>query len=142
MPLNSLMSVMSVVEFLLWAVLAYFFWAKKLQKRFPAMGAYLALRVTSTPLLLAILWWGQHYYDSAYFFGYYAVYIASAVLLFFVITGVGFSLFFLTLLCLFLVVASAAFAILHSHSSTKSQLLHLYASSSQTPTAPRSPLHH
>ena len=88
MPLNSLMSVMSVVEFLLWAVLAYFFWAKKLQKRFPAMGAYLALRVTSTPLLLAILWWGQHYYDSAYFFGYYAVYIASAVLLFFVITEI------------------------------------------------------
>jgi hypothetical protein len=79
---------MSVVEFLLWAVLAYFFWAKKLQKRFPAMGAYLALRVTSTPLLLAILWWGQHYYDSAYFFGYYAVYIASAVLLFFVITEI------------------------------------------------------
>ncbi|UWZ85316.1 hypothetical protein [Occallatibacter riparius] len=88
MPLNSLMSVMSVVEFLLWAVLAYFFWTKKLQKRFPAMGAYLALRVTSTPLLLAILWWGQHYYDSAYFFGYYAVYIASAVLLFFVVTEI------------------------------------------------------
>jgi hypothetical protein len=79
---------MSVVEFLLWAVLAYFFWTKKLQKRFPAMGFYLALRVVSTPLLLAILWWGQHYYDSAYFFGYYAVYIASAVLLFFVITEI------------------------------------------------------
>jgi hypothetical protein len=88
MPLNSVMSVMSVAEFALWAVLAYFFWTKKLQKRFPAMGAYLALRVASTPLLLGILWWGQHYYDSAYFFGYYAVYILSAILLFFVVTEI------------------------------------------------------
>jgi hypothetical protein len=79
------MSVMSVVEFALWAVLAYFFWTTKLQKRFPAMGAYLALRVVSTPLLLAILWWGHRYADVAYFFGYYAVYILSAILLFFVV---------------------------------------------------------
>jgi putative Mn2+ efflux pump MntP len=88
MPLNSVMSVMSVVEFALWAVLAYFFWTKKLQKRFPAMGAYLALRLVSTPLLLAILWWGHGYSDVAYFVGYYAVYILSAVLLFFVVTEI------------------------------------------------------
>jgi hypothetical protein len=88
MPLNFAMSVMSVVEFVLWAVLAYLFLAKKLQKRFPAMGAYLVLRVVSTPLLLAAMWvssqpWGRGYY-VAYFFGFYANYIASAILLFFV----------------------------------------------------------
>jgi len=79
---------MSVAEFLLWAVLAYFFWQKKLQKRFPAMSGYLALRVISTPLLLSLLWiqaqpWGRLWF-GAYFFVYYAVYIASAVLLFFI----------------------------------------------------------
>ncbi|HEY2857019.1 MAG TPA: hypothetical protein VGJ21_01220 [Terracidiphilus sp.] len=78
------MSVMSLAEFLLWAVLAYFFWTKNLQKRFPAMGAYLALRVISTPVLLAVLWVHGQKWDLAYFFGYYAVYIASAVLLFFI----------------------------------------------------------
>ena len=46
------MSAMSVAEFLLWAVLAFLFWKKKLQKRFPAMGAYLGLRVASTPALI------------------------------------------------------------------------------------------
>jgi len=88
MPLNFAMSLMSVAEFLLWVVLAYFFWTKKLQKRFPAMSGYLGLRVFSTPVLLVVLWiqsqpWGHGYY-VAYFFGFYAVYIASAVLLFFV----------------------------------------------------------
>jgi hypothetical protein len=88
MPLNFAMSVMSVAEFLLWAVLAYFFWSKKLQRRFPAMGTYLALHLVATPILLAALWvesqpWGYKYY-YAYFFGYYANYIASAILLFFV----------------------------------------------------------
>lgn len=88
MPLNFAMSIMSVAEFLLWAVLAYFFWTKKLQKRFPAMSGYLGLRVFSTPILLVALWvygqpWGQGYYP-VYFLGFYAVYIASAVLLFFV----------------------------------------------------------
>lgn len=88
MPLNLPMSIMSLAEFLLWAALGYFFWTKKLQKRFPAMSGYLALRVFSTPVLLATLWiqsqpWGTGYY-VAYFFGYYAVYIAGAILLFFV----------------------------------------------------------
>jgi hypothetical protein len=88
MPLNFAMSAMSVAEFLLWAVLAYFFWSKKLQKRFPAMSGYLALRVISTPVLLGLLWvqqqpWGRLWF-AAYFFAYYAVYIASAVLLYFI----------------------------------------------------------
>jgi hypothetical protein len=79
------MSVMSAAEFGLWALLGFLFWKRKLYRRFPSMGAYLALRVASTPMLLAALYiqsrpWGHSYY-AAYFFPYWAVYIASAVLL-------------------------------------------------------------
>jgi len=82
------MSVMSGAELVLWAVLGILFWKRKLHRRFPAMATYLAVRATSTPLLLAVLFvqsqpWGQNYFP-VYFFGYWAVYIASAVLLFFV----------------------------------------------------------
>jgi hypothetical protein len=82
------MAVMSGVEFLLWAALAFLFWKRKLQRRFPSMGAYLALHVVSTPIMLLLLFfqtqpWGKVFY-AAYFFGFYGVYIASAVLLFFV----------------------------------------------------------
>lgn len=88
MPLNFAMSLMTAAEFLLWATLAYVFWAKKLQRRFPAMAAYLALRVISMPLLMAVLWvcgqpWGRGYY-VVYFFGFWGVYIASAIMLFFI----------------------------------------------------------
>lgn len=88
MPLNPEMAVMSAVEFLLWASLAYLFWSKKSQKRFPAMGTYLALHVTSTPILVTVLYlqshpWGRILYP-VYFFGYWAVFIASAITLFFV----------------------------------------------------------
>jgi hypothetical protein len=77
-----------MAEVALWAVLALLFWQKKLNARFPAMGAYLALRALSTPLLLALLYvqaqpWG-HGLFPAYYFGYFSVYIASAALLFFV----------------------------------------------------------
>jgi len=76
---------MSAAEFGLWALLGFLFWKRKLYRRFPSMGAYLALRVASTPMLLAALYiqsrpWGHSYY-AAYFFPYWAVYIASAVLL-------------------------------------------------------------
>src|SRR6202035_3411762 len=88
MPLNPAMAVLSAVEFLLWASLAYLFWTKKLQKRFPAMGSYLGLRLISTPLLLGALYMqsrpGGDWFYPIYFYGYYAVYIASAVLLFFI----------------------------------------------------------
>lgn len=89
MPLNFAMSVMSAVEFLLWASLGYLFWSKKLQKRFPAMSTYLALRVFSMPVLLAALYMQSRpgaavIFFQTYFFGYYAVNIASAVILFFV----------------------------------------------------------
>src|SRR5580658_11231069 len=88
------MSTMSTVEFLLSALLAFVFWKKGLHRRFPAMGIYLGLRVASTPLL-SILLLGQlgqlspaievhNFCTRAYFILYYAVYIASAVLLFFI----------------------------------------------------------
>jgi hypothetical protein len=76
------------MEFALWCVLAFLFWRKKLSRRFPAMGMYLALRVVSTPVLLAAMWvytqpWGHNYY-LVYFIGFWANYIASAILLFFI----------------------------------------------------------
>lgn len=79
---------MSVAEFGLWAGLGALFFYRRIYRRFPAMAAYLALHVISTPILLGVLYiqsqpWGIHYYKF-YFFGYFAVYIASATLLFFV----------------------------------------------------------
>src|SRR5579863_3920823 len=88
MPLSTAMAVMSAVEFLLWASLGYLFWAKKLQKRFPVMSIYLGLRVFSMPVLLGSLLMqsrpGGDWFYPVYFYAYYAVYIASAVLLFFI----------------------------------------------------------
>lgn len=86
------MSAMSVAEFGLWAVLCVLFWQRKIYRRFPAMATFVAVHVISTPTLMGILYvqsqpWGQLYY-RAYFFGYFAVYIASALLLFFVCTEV------------------------------------------------------
>jgi len=88
MPLGFWMSAMSVAEFLLWSTLAFVFWKKGLQKRFPALNSYLLLRVCSTPVLLALLYlqaqpWGHHYFPY-YFFSSWGVYIASAIILFFV----------------------------------------------------------
>jgi hypothetical protein len=88
MPLNLAMAVLSGVEFLLWAVLAYMFWTRKLQRRFPAMGSYLALHVAASPVLLALLFVqsrpGGDIFFPVYFFAFWGVYIASAGLLFFV----------------------------------------------------------
>jgi hypothetical protein len=79
---------MSAAEFVLSAVLAFLFWKKGMHRRFPAMGAYLALRVASTPVLFLLLsgdmivrW---QMWLISYFYLFWAVYIASAVLLFFV----------------------------------------------------------
>ena len=88
MPLNFAMKLMSAAEFMLWATLAVLFWKKSLQRRFPAMSVYLALRVASMPVLLALLYmqsqpWG-HKYFPAYFYTYWAVYIASAITIFFI----------------------------------------------------------
>jgi hypothetical protein len=90
MPLNFAMAVMSGAEFVLWAVMAYLFWKRKLYRRFPAMGSYLALHVASTPVLLCAAyfqnqpWANRALLNGAYFFGFFGVYIASAVLLFFI----------------------------------------------------------
>ncbi len=89
MSSQNVMTLLSVAEFALWAVLGFLFWRKTLHQRFPAMGAYLALRVASMPPLL-FLFYGQsqHWFHDlcapVYFYFYFAIYIASAVLLFFV----------------------------------------------------------
>lgn len=81
---------MSTAEFLLWAILGFLFWSKGLQRRFPAMNAYLILRVGSTPILLGLLfiqaqpWVRQDVFFPMYFYAYWAVYIASAISLFFI----------------------------------------------------------
>jgi hypothetical protein len=89
MPLDFAMSLMSVMEFALWATLGFLFWKKELHKRFPALNAYLILRVGSMPVLLGLLYvqaqpWGHQYFPF-YFYPYWAVYIASAITLFFVV---------------------------------------------------------
>lgn len=88
MSSNIAMTVMGAIEFLLVAVLAILFWRRKLQRRFPAMGAYLALRVISAPILALLLYELQQSHTQmqyqAYFFVSWGVYIASAVALFFI----------------------------------------------------------
>jgi hypothetical protein len=94
MSSQSAMTMMSAVEFLLSTVLGFLFWKKGLHRRFPAMGAYLALRVVSTPIL-SLLLLGQfgrliatysfeRISAQVYFFVSWSVYIASAVLLYFI----------------------------------------------------------
>lgn len=90
MPLNFAMSLMSTSEFLLWAILAFVFWKKGLQARFPAMGTYLVLRLASMPVLLFLLYMQQRpdvdkeLFFPLYFYSYWAVYIASAITLYFI----------------------------------------------------------
>jgi len=85
------MSTMGALEFLFSAALGFIFWKKGLHRRFPTMGSYLALRVVSTPVLSVLLIGVSsaapqvhRICDQAYFFLFWAVYILSAVLLFFV----------------------------------------------------------
>jgi hypothetical protein len=89
MSSQSAMSLMSVAEFAGWAVLAFLFWRKSLSRRFPAMGAYLALRLATAPVLFLLLHGNRIFFPSNQwligdFFVFWAVYVASAVLLFFV----------------------------------------------------------
>src|ERR1700731_4049746 len=88
MPLSTATYVMSAIEFVLWASIGYLFWAKKLNKRFPAMSTYLALHIFSMPILMGALILqsrpGGDWFYPVYFFGYYGVFIASAILLYFV----------------------------------------------------------
>jgi len=82
------MSAMSAVEFFFSAVLGYLFWRRRLHLRFPAMGAYLALRVASAPILFVLLSGNQYIASQtwliAYFYTFWAVYIVSTILLFFI----------------------------------------------------------
>jgi hypothetical protein len=88
MPLDFAMKLLSAAEFLLWAAVGFLFWRKGLQRRFPAMSSYLALRVGSMPILLGLLYlqaepWAHRFFPL-YFYGYWSVYIASSISLFFV----------------------------------------------------------
>jgi hypothetical protein len=88
MSSQTAMSFLTMTEFALWCLLAFLFWRKKLSRRFPAMGAYLTLRVVSSPILLVAFWvysqpWGHNYFP-VYFVSFWANYIASAILLFFI----------------------------------------------------------
>ncbi len=89
MPSQTAMSLMSVAEFALWALLCFLFWTKKLHHRFPAMGGYLALRMASAPVMLFLIYgqegnWFNGLCAPVYFFAYWAVYVASAVFLYFI----------------------------------------------------------
>ena len=83
------MTLLNGVELALWITLGVLFWKKKLHDRFPMMGKYLGLRMASMPILLVLFHgqaqhWFHNYCFDIYFFFYWAVYIVSAVLLFFV----------------------------------------------------------
>ncbi len=89
MPISFTMALMSAAEFVFWALLGFLFWKRDSQTRFPAMSAYLVLRLISAPILLVLLFgqsqhWFNDYCFVAYFFAYWAVYLASAIMLFFV----------------------------------------------------------
>jgi hypothetical protein len=79
---------MSAAEFLLIAIVSILFWRRKLNKRFPAMAAYLSLRLISAPVLFVLLLANQRVGSLAstmsYFFVFWAVYLASATMLFFI----------------------------------------------------------
>jgi hypothetical protein len=89
MSSHSAMSVMGGMETVLWIAVGLLFLVRKQYRRFPAMGVYLALNMVAAPILLA-LFYGlpRHWLNGRcifyYYFIYFAVYIASAVLLFFV----------------------------------------------------------
>ncbi|MGO9776137.1 MAG: hypothetical protein ACLPM3_06070 [Terracidiphilus sp.] len=89
MSSQTVMSLLMVTEFALWAAFGFLFWTRNLHRRFPAMGFYLALRVVSMPVFLVFFYgqerqWFNGHSSNMYFYFYWAVYIASAVLLFFV----------------------------------------------------------
>jgi hypothetical protein len=89
MSSQTAMSIMNGTEFAVWVALALLFGRKKLSRRFPALGSYLALRVASAPVLFLLLHGNRIFFASdqwltVHFFVSWAVYIASAVLLFFV----------------------------------------------------------
>lgn len=99
MSIDLLMSVLTCVEFLLWSTAGFIFWKKGLHGRFRAMGVYLALRIAATPALIVLLQLQTHpgphqsSFYAAYFYSYWSVYLASAVLLYFLCVEVFRSVF-------------------------------------------------
>ena len=93
MPLNFAMSLMSVAEFLSGQLLGFLFWKKRSAAPIPRNEHLSALRVGSMPVLLdscyiqAQPWGHQDVFFPFYFYPYWAVYIASAVSLFFICHG-------------------------------------------------------
>jgi hypothetical protein len=81
-------SALSAVEILLWVVLALLFWKKGFIYRFPAMAAFIGLRLMAASALMMVLYRLQFHRDPAfssiYFYGYRAICVASAVLVLFV----------------------------------------------------------
>jgi hypothetical protein len=88
------MTAMTWVELVLVAVIAFMFWRRGLHRRYPAMGVYLALRLVSAPIssLLIMGRTGQLVATAdfertcaqVYFCQFWAVYVASAVILYFI----------------------------------------------------------
>jgi hypothetical protein len=85
---NLSMTVLCGCEFLLTTALCMIFWKKGLHRRFRMTANYFLLRAISVPVMLLLLAGylqaGIKICYGVYFFVYWAVYISSAVLLFFV----------------------------------------------------------
>src|ERR1019366_2726998 len=87
MSVQTAMLMMSIAEVALWAALGLVFWKKALQHRFPTMSRYLALRISTMPLLFIFYYGASYHWQNCarlYFIAYYIVYIASSVCIFFV----------------------------------------------------------
>jgi hypothetical protein len=91
MTVAYLQHILANVEPCLWAFALIAFWRAEDHRRFPALQAYLSLRVVSDVVLTVVLY--SHRFlgvdarlaYNVYACGYYAAYIASAIALFFVI---------------------------------------------------------
>jgi len=86
------MSVMSAAEFFLWLGLSLVFWRRKLNRTYKVTSAFLVSHVFSVPVFTGLMgaytWTHQWIYLKIYFYLYWGVYIASAIVLFFVCTEV------------------------------------------------------
>jgi len=81
------MTVMGYAEFFVWALLGLSLWRAKLGRQFKALGAYIALRVVSAPLLAAFLYGKVHHlplFMLLYFMTFWVTFFANAALLYLV----------------------------------------------------------
>ncbi len=82
------MTALCVIETGLWFLIGFLFLRRSLQKRFPAMGWYIALQVLTQPLLASLLYLRRppslRYYAMLYFIFYWLVYVFRSVNLFFI----------------------------------------------------------